>query len=50
MYSFFLCKFEKFSYKINELMKYTDLVMLDLKQTDTEKHKERLVKLSMPLL
>lgn len=26
--------------KFNELMKYTDLVMLDLKQTDTEKHKE----------
>ena len=31
---------EPFFSKFNELMKYTDLVMLDLKQTDTEKHKE----------
>ena len=31
---------EPFYSKWLELMKYTDLVMLDLKQTDTEKHKE----------
>lgn len=31
---------EPFISKFNELMKYTDLVLLDLKQTDSEKHKE----------
>lgn len=31
---------EPFFSKFQELMKYTDLVMLDLKQTDAQKHKE----------
>lgn len=31
---------EPFISKFDELMKYTDLVLLDLKQTDSEKHKE----------